>query len=200
MSCCHHCVCVCLCVCVCVCVCVVSVTVCGVTVFALSNTVTHRARGGLRAVGAPACRDSCAELTNPTTWGVTNSYSDTTEGFVCRVSRIPVTNLGHPSAAYESLTRASLGRAKRAPHDARHGTTSHSGALAPAAAARRRAGRQTTAPPTAQAPGQPWRSTIEEQRCPPTRRRTTAQLPAGRYRAPTARARGVLAGPQLIDR
>ena len=70
-----------------------------------------------------------------------------------------------------------LGRAKRAPHDARHGTTSHSGALAPAAAARRRSGRQTTAPPTAQAPGQPRRSTIEEQRCPPTRRRTPANLP-----------------------
>ena len=90
MSCCHHCVCGCVCVCVCVCVrvraCVVSVTVCGVTVFALSNTVPHRARGGLRAVGAPACRDSCAELTNPTTWGVTNSYTDALGDQACRDS------------------------------------------------------------------------------------------------------------------
>ena len=41
-----------------------------VTVFTLRNTVAHRAQGGLRAVGAPACRDSCAELTNPATWAL----------------------------------------------------------------------------------------------------------------------------------
>jgi hypothetical protein len=114
MSCCHHCVCVCVfvCVCVCVCVCVVSVTVCGVTVFALSNTVTHRARGGLRAVGAPACRDSCAEFTNPTTWGVSNSYTDALGDQACRDSCAESHESPQPGAPERRLgilTRACLG-------------------------------------------------------------------------------------------
>jgi len=103
--------CVCVCVCVCVCACVVCVTLCGVTVFTLSYGNTGPEGGcaplapqpaGIHVLSSLILQPGALRIPTPT-------HSATKLAGIHVPSLTNPRNLGRPSAAYESLTRASLG-------------------------------------------------------------------------------------------
>ena len=103
--------CVCVCVCVCVCACVVCVTLCGVTVFTLSYGNTGPEGGcaplapqpaGIHVLSSLIQQPGALRIPTPT-------HSATKLAGIHVPSLTNPRNLGRPSAAYESLTRASLG-------------------------------------------------------------------------------------------